>query len=81
MDDDMRHAAYRGYISGEQSPHILTSPMDMAWRAGAYCHAQGFFPPTDCRMGRGYKVRVQCANVEVILDFAKDSKTPQRIDA
>lgn len=52
-------AACRAGFWGNPNPHIYSSPVWYAHAIGAYLHRQGVRTlPTSCRMGRGYRVRV-----------------------
>ena len=73
--NDLTLEAQAGYEGGS-SPHMLSSPADMAWRAGGWCYHNLLGSPIAARMGRGYKIRVTVKTGEVILDFSKDSKVP-----
>lgn len=76
--DDMTRAARSGYEGGS-SPHMLTSPLDMAWRAGGWCYHNLMGAPAKASMSRGYKVRVLTQHgVTLLLDFADDSRAPTR---
>lgn len=70
--------AQQGYEGGS-SPFMLSSPADMAWRAGGWCYHNLMGQPTSARMGRGYKLHIETRKGAATLDFKEDSKVPQRI--
>ena len=75
---DLTQEAQDGYEGGS-SPFMLSSPSDMAWRAGGWCYHNLMGQPIAARTGRGYKIRLQTRKGEFLLDFAKDSKVPQPV--
>lgn len=75
---DLTQHAQQGYEGGS-SPFMLSSPADMAWRAGGWCYHNLLGQPISVRSGRGYKVHVETRKAKVTLDFAKDSKVPQQV--
>lgn len=82
MKKEMDEAAQAGFAEGGpvfNSPFMLSSPLDMAWRAGGWCYHNHMGRPISASMSRGHKVRVITHRGEVILDFAKDSKSPSLV--
>ena len=71
----MEQAAQQGYEGGS-SPFMLSSPLDMAWRAGGWCYHARMGQPIKCSMGRGYKVNVETRKGKAVLDFKNDSRVP-----
>ena len=55
-------AACRAGFWGNPNPHIYSSPVWYAHAIGAHLHRDGYRTlPQSCRMGRGYRVRVDGA--------------------
>jgi len=75
---DLTKQAQDGYEGGA-SPFALSSPADMAWRAGGWCYHNLLGKPIAVRTGRGYKLHVETRAAKFTLDFAKDSKAPERV--
>lgn len=73
---DVTKEAQDGYEGGS-SPFMLTSPSDMAWRAGGWCYHNLMGQPVKVTTGRGYKINVETRKGKAVLDFGKDSKVPQ----
>lgn len=72
---DVTKEAQDGYEGGS-SPFMLTSPSDMAWRAGGWCYHAMMGQPIKVTTGRGYKINVETSKGRAVLDFAHDSKVP-----
>jgi hypothetical protein len=77
---DITKEAQQGYEGGS-SPYMLSSPSDMAWRAGGWCYHHLKGQPLKVTAGRGYKINVETRKGKVVLDFAKDSKIPEQVTA
>lgn len=48
-----------------QSPHIHTSPADMAWQAGRHMRKLGRVRPFEVRSGRGCKIHINRCVLEI----------------
>lgn len=77
---DVTKQAQEGYEGGS-SPFALSSPSDMAWRAGGWCYHAMIGAPISARTGRGYKLHVETRTAKVTLDFSADSKYPQQVQS
>ena len=59
--------------SGMPSPHIPSSDMDRAHRAGLWARDHGIVP-LEVRTGRGHKLTL---NRDYVIDFGPDELTPR----
>ena len=75
---DVTQAAQDGYEGGD-SPYMLSSPADMAWRAGGWCYHHLMGQPIKVTTGRGYKINVETGKGKIVLDFGPNSYIPKRI--
>jgi hypothetical protein len=59
-DQQLTAAAKAGFRAdaGDSSPHLESSPMDMAWRAGRFLASTGRGCIEGAKMGRGFSVHV-----------------------
>ena len=72
--NDLTNYATEGYQAGAACPYMISSPAEMAWKAGAWLKTAGHTEPKDVRMSRGYTL---WAN-GMLLDVLKTSNI-QRI--
>lgn len=76
QEERMTKAAVAGF-TGQENPHIYTSPMWCAHELGRAFKACGDPQPTDVRMSRGYSIR----NGKAVFKIAgtRDVPTFERI--
>jgi hypothetical protein len=73
---DLTPYATEGFSAPANSkcPHILSSPAEMAWMAGAWLNKTGRSIPRDVSMSRGYTLKIN----DMLLDVT-NSKEISRI--